>query len=143
LWFCLLLQWVADGSPSHSTPIKVESPNQFVPLGTTKKEFKKIQAAVSTFFTDLLWSDYAPEGFRLIARCSCSGDGTMGASWIKTPCLEIFGNVALSVPACRYLWNNNIPCSIGDFYHTRIEYAWEHYFTRVICRTSICQSSGE
>ena len=42
-----LLQWVADGSPSKSTPIKVESPNQFVPLGTSKKEFKKIQAAVS------------------------------------------------------------------------------------------------
>ena len=41
------LQWVQEGSPSHSTPIKVESPNQFVPLGTTKKEFKRIQAAVS------------------------------------------------------------------------------------------------
>ena len=43
----LLLQWVQDGSPSHSTPIKVESPNQFVPLGTTKKEFKRVQQAVS------------------------------------------------------------------------------------------------
>ena len=39
-------QWVQDGSPSHSTPIKVESPNQFVPLGTSKKEFKKIQQAM-------------------------------------------------------------------------------------------------
>lgn len=37
---------MADGSPSHSTPIKVESPNQFVPLGTSKKEFKKIQKAM-------------------------------------------------------------------------------------------------
>lgn len=46
-----MLQWVADGSPSKSTPIKVESPNQFVPLGTNKKEFKKIQAAVSVFYT--------------------------------------------------------------------------------------------
>jgi hypothetical protein len=27
--------------------MKIEDPNQFVPLGTTKKEFKKIQAAVS------------------------------------------------------------------------------------------------
>ena len=44
----LLLQWVQDGSPSHSTPIKVESPNQFVPLGTTKKEFKRVQQAVSS-----------------------------------------------------------------------------------------------
>ena len=44
-----LLQWVADGSPSKSTPIKVEDPNQFVPLGTSKKEFKKIQKAVSSF----------------------------------------------------------------------------------------------
>ena len=44
--FPFALQWVADGSPSKSTPIKVESPNQFVPMGTTKKEFKKIQAAV-------------------------------------------------------------------------------------------------
>merc|ERR1711983_666546 len=35
-----------DGPPSKSTPIKVESPNQFVPLGTTKKEFKRIQAAM-------------------------------------------------------------------------------------------------
>lgn len=41
-----ITKWVADGSPSHSTPIKVESPNQFVPLGTTKKEFKRIQAAM-------------------------------------------------------------------------------------------------
>lgn len=41
-----ITKWVADGSPSHSTPIKVESPNQFVPLGTTKKEFKRIQQAM-------------------------------------------------------------------------------------------------
>ena len=45
-----VLQWVQDGSPSKSTPIKVESPNQFVPLGTTKKEFKRIQAAVNIYF---------------------------------------------------------------------------------------------
>merc|ERR1712179_132223 len=41
-----ITKWVADVSPSHSTPIKVESPNQFVPLGTSKKEFKKIQKAM-------------------------------------------------------------------------------------------------
>ncbi|CAB4065459.1 ADD [Lepeophtheirus salmonis] len=41
-----ITKWVADASPSHSTPIKVESPNQFVPLGTTKREFKKIQKAM-------------------------------------------------------------------------------------------------
>lgn len=46
----LLLQWVQDGSPSHSTPVKVDSPNQFVPLGTNKKEFKKLQQAVSMKF---------------------------------------------------------------------------------------------
>jgi len=41
-----ITKWVQDGSPSHSTPIKVDSPNQFVPLGTTKKEFKKVQQAM-------------------------------------------------------------------------------------------------
>merc|ERR1712179_111232 len=41
-----ITKWVQDGSPSHSTPIKVESPNQFVPLGTSKKEFKKVQQAM-------------------------------------------------------------------------------------------------
>ena len=43
----LLFQWVSEGSPSHSTPIKVDSPNQFVPLNTNPKEFKKVQKAVS------------------------------------------------------------------------------------------------
>jgi len=38
-----ITKWVTDGSPSHSTPIKVESPNQFVPLNTNPKEFKKVQ----------------------------------------------------------------------------------------------------
>jgi len=41
-----ITKWVQDGSPSHSTPVKVESPNQFVPLGTTKKEFKRVQQAM-------------------------------------------------------------------------------------------------
>jgi hypothetical protein len=42
-----VLQWVTDGSPSHSTPIKIEAPNQFVPLNTNPKEFKKVQKMVS------------------------------------------------------------------------------------------------
>lgn len=38
-----ITKWVNDGSPSHSTPIKIESPNQFVPLDTNTKEFRKVQ----------------------------------------------------------------------------------------------------
>ncbi|TRY77416.1 hypothetical protein TCAL_12434 [Tigriopus californicus] len=41
-----ITKWVADDSPSRTTPIRVDDPNQFVPLGTTKKEFKKIQKAM-------------------------------------------------------------------------------------------------
>ena len=43
----VLFQWVTDGSPSHSTPIKIESSNQFVPLNTNSKEFRKVQKMVS------------------------------------------------------------------------------------------------
>ena len=43
----VLLQWVADGSPSHSTPVKIENSNQFVPLKTDPKEFKRVQKLVS------------------------------------------------------------------------------------------------
>ena len=39
----VFLQWVADGSPSHSTPVKIETSNQFVPTGTNPKEFKRVQ----------------------------------------------------------------------------------------------------
>merc|ERR1719427_1233111 len=38
-----ITKWVADGSPSHSTPIKIENSNQFVPVNTNPKEFKKVQ----------------------------------------------------------------------------------------------------
>jgi len=38
-----ITKWVSDGSPSHSTPIKIENSNQFVPLETNPKEFKKVQ----------------------------------------------------------------------------------------------------
>lgn len=41
-----ITKWVQDGSPSKSTAIKVESPNQFVPLGTSKKEFRRLQTAM-------------------------------------------------------------------------------------------------
>ena len=39
----VLLQWVADGSPSHSTPVKIETSNQFVPMGSDPKEFRRVQ----------------------------------------------------------------------------------------------------
>merc|ERR1711962_364013 len=38
-----ITKWVSEGSPSHSTPIKIESSNQFVPVNTNPKEFKKVQ----------------------------------------------------------------------------------------------------
>merc|ERR550539_2382701 len=41
-----ITKWVQDGSPSKSTPIKIDSPNTFVPLGTSKKEFRRIQSAM-------------------------------------------------------------------------------------------------
>lgn len=44
----LSLQWVAEGSPTHSssTPVKIESALQFVPKGTNPKEFKQKQQQV-------------------------------------------------------------------------------------------------
>ena len=76
-----LLQWVQDGSPSHSTPIRVESSNQFVPLGTSKKEFKKLQQAMkegrraggitagpeSKVLEGPTWQETAPDGRPLSA----------------------------------------------------------------------------
>lgn len=38
-----ITKWVADGSPSHSTPVKIENSNQFVPMGSDPKEFKRVQ----------------------------------------------------------------------------------------------------
>ena len=36
-----------DGSPTHSsTPVKVESAHQFVPMGTSSKEFKQKQKQI-------------------------------------------------------------------------------------------------
>merc|ERR1719242_1159221 len=47
-----ITKWVADGSPSHSTPVKIENSNQFVPLKTDPKEFKRVQKLVSDPATD-------------------------------------------------------------------------------------------
>jgi len=41
-----ITKWIQDGSPSKSTAIPIESPNQFVPLGTSKKEFRRLQTAM-------------------------------------------------------------------------------------------------
>jgi adducin len=38
-----ITKWVADGSPSHSTPVKIETSNQFVPMGSDPKEFRRVQ----------------------------------------------------------------------------------------------------
>lgn len=45
-----VLQWVADGSPTHSTAVRIDHMLQFVPKGTDPKEFKKLQQQVSVFF---------------------------------------------------------------------------------------------
>lgn len=44
-----LLQWVQEGSPSHSTNVKIESPHQFVPKSGDPNEFKRKQKQVSKF----------------------------------------------------------------------------------------------
>lgn len=42
------MQWVADGSPTHSsTPVRIESALQFVPKNTDPREFKKLQQQVN------------------------------------------------------------------------------------------------
>ena len=43
----LKTQWVPDGSPTHSsTPVKLEVAHQFVPMGTSSKEFKLKQKQI-------------------------------------------------------------------------------------------------
>ena len=55
----IVLQWVSDGSPSHSHATKIENNNQFVPENTNPKEFKKIQKLVRKhlliFISTPLW----------------------------------------------------------------------------------------
>ncbi|XP_017838038.1 protein hu-li tai shao isoform X7 [Drosophila busckii] len=41
-----ITKWVAEGSPTHSTPVRIEDPLQFVPAGTTVKEFKRVQQQI-------------------------------------------------------------------------------------------------
>ncbi|XP_065564508.1 protein hu-li tai shao-like isoform X4 [Artemia franciscana] len=41
-----ITKWVADSSPTHSTPVKVDPALQFVPVGTNPKEFKLKQKAI-------------------------------------------------------------------------------------------------
>jgi len=42
-----ITKWVPDCSPTHSsTPVKLEIAHQFVPMGTTSKEFKQKQKAI-------------------------------------------------------------------------------------------------
>ncbi|KAH8254391.1 hypothetical protein KR032_009783, partial [Drosophila birchii] len=45
-----ITKWVAEGSPTHSTPVRIEDPLQFVPAGTTTREFKRVQQQVSILF---------------------------------------------------------------------------------------------
>ncbi|KAK9718762.1 hypothetical protein QE152_g23029 [Popillia japonica] len=45
-----MLQWVADGSPTHSsTPVKIENALQFVPKNTNPKEFKQLQQQIKDY----------------------------------------------------------------------------------------------
>jgi len=41
-----ITKWVADGSPTHSNAVRIDSALQFVPTGTTSKEFKKLQQQI-------------------------------------------------------------------------------------------------
>ncbi|KAL5285608.1 add-1 family protein [Megaselia abdita] len=41
-----ITKWVADSSPIHSTPVKIDHPLQFVPTGTSTKEFKRVQQQI-------------------------------------------------------------------------------------------------
>lgn len=42
-------EWVVDGSPTHSTPVKIDSALQFVPTNTNPKEFKRIQQQIKDY----------------------------------------------------------------------------------------------
>ncbi|XP_020802617.1 protein hu-li tai shao isoform X2 [Drosophila serrata] len=41
-----ITKWVAEGSPTHSTPVRIEDPLQFVPAGTNPREFKRVQQQI-------------------------------------------------------------------------------------------------
>ncbi|XP_071448411.1 protein hu-li tai shao isoform X7 [Hetaerina americana] len=42
----IITKWVAEGSPTHSTPVKIDSALQFVPKNTDPREFKKLQQQI-------------------------------------------------------------------------------------------------
>lgn len=42
-------EWVADGSPTHSTPVKIDNALQFVPSNTNPKEFKRLQQQIKDY----------------------------------------------------------------------------------------------
>jgi adducin len=41
-----ITKWVADGSPTHSTAVKIDDSLQFVPKNTDPKEFKNLQKQI-------------------------------------------------------------------------------------------------
>ncbi|XP_058982169.1 protein hu-li tai shao isoform X5 [Musca domestica] len=41
-----ITKWVAEGSPTHSTPVRIDDPLQFVPVNTNPKEFKRVQQQI-------------------------------------------------------------------------------------------------
>lgn len=41
-----ITKWIAEDSPTHGTPVRIEDPLQFVPAGTNPKEFKRIQQLI-------------------------------------------------------------------------------------------------
>ncbi|KAL7039080.1 hypothetical protein ACKWTF_009793 [Chironomus riparius] len=41
-----ITKWVAEGSPTHSTPVKIDNALQFVPSNTNPREFKRIQQQI-------------------------------------------------------------------------------------------------
>ncbi|XP_075166052.1 adducin 1-like protein hts isoform X2 [Haematobia irritans] len=41
-----ITKWVAEGSPTHSTPVRIDDPLQFVPVNTNPKEFKRLQQQI-------------------------------------------------------------------------------------------------
>lgn len=44
-----ITKWVADGSPTHSTPVKIDNALQFVPPNTNPKEFKRLQQQIKDY----------------------------------------------------------------------------------------------
>merc|ERR1711997_145504 len=111
-----ITKWVQDGSPSHSTPIKVESPNQFVPLGTSKKEFKKIQQAMK-------------EGRRAGGITSGPESKVLeGATWEETRTLED-GSVVRPVTPGYGGYGDQVDFKVGAASKGIIQRDFQHHAT--------------